>query len=159
SGKSQIALRLHESMVNNFGGGTLAGQTIGQKELEKFAMDFMGEVPERLKDDPGKDPWSITFDSAEPVTFTVADGGFVLTGRAKKYTPGDRSYPAMNFTVRYKIEPLGKGVKGTRVGDIEIFPPGFVPGGGRTLSIRETTLRRLMMRRLSKIFEPEIVKD
>ncbi|MBI2825895.1 MAG: hypothetical protein HYX69_14515 [Planctomycetia bacterium] len=159
SGKSQILLRLHESMANNFAGGTLAGQTIGQKELEKFAMDFMGEVPERLKDDPDREPWSITFDDAEPVTFTVAEGGFALTGRGKKYTSGDRSYPAMNFTVRYKVEPLGKGVKGTRIGDIEIFPPGFVPGSGRSLSLRHTTLRRLMMRRLSKIFEPEIVKD
>jgi hypothetical protein len=158
-GKPQISLRLHDSLVNNFTAGTLAGETIGQPELEKFAMDIMGEVPERLKQDPGKEPWTITFTDEEPVSFSLADGGFVLTGRGRKYTSGDRSFPAMNFTVKYHIEKVGQGVKGTRIGDVEIFPPGFVQGGGRPLSLRQTALRNLMIKRLEKIFEPEIVKD
>ena len=155
---AQISLRLHESLVNNFTAGELAGQTIGQPELENFAKEFLGEVPERIKDDPDKEPWTITFADEEPVVFAVSEGGFMFKGRGKKYTSGSRSFPAMDFTVKYKLEKMGQGVKGTRIGDIEIFPPGFVPGGDRRLSLPQVTLRRLMMRRLEKIFDAEIVK-
>ncbi|HVU87986.1 MAG TPA: hypothetical protein VHD36_11755 [Pirellulales bacterium] len=157
-GKPEISIRLHESLVNNFAGGTLAGETVGQPELEKFAKDFLGEVPERLKPDPGKEEWTITFADEDPVIFKVTEGGVMVTGRGKKYTSGSRSYPAMNFTVSYKLEQAGQGLKATRVGDIEIFPPGFVQGGGKRLSLPQTTLRNLMRRRLEKIFEAEIVK-
>jgi hypothetical protein len=159
AGKPQVAMRLHESLVNNFTAGTLAGETIGQPELEKFAKDFLGEVPDRIKDDSGKEPWTITFADEDPVIFKVADGGFVFTGRGKKYTSGSRSFPAMNFTVNYKLEKFGEGIKATRIGDIEIFPPGFVQGGEKRLSLLQTTLRQLMVRRLGKIFEEQIVKD
>ena len=155
-GNPDISLRLHDSAINNFTGSSLAGETVGQTELEKFALDMLGEVPERLKQEGNKEAWTITFADEDPVTFTVGDGGFELTGRGKKYTSGDRSFPAMNFTVKYKIEKFGQGVKGTRVGDIEILPPAFVKGG-KPLSLRETALRNLMSKRLSKIFEPEIV--
>ncbi len=126
--------------------------------MEKFAKDFLGEVPERLKPDPGKEEWTITFADEEPVIFKVTEGGVIVTGRGKRYTSGSRSYPAMNFTINYKLEQAGQGIKATRVGDIEIFPPGFVPGGGKRLSLPQTALRNLMRRRLEKIFEPEIVK-
>ncbi|HEY4313253.1 MAG TPA: hypothetical protein VGN12_27630 [Pirellulales bacterium] len=158
-GKPQISVRLHESLVNNFAASTLAGHKVGQPELEKFAKDFMGEVPERLKADPGKEEWTITFADEDPVIFKVTETGVSVTGRGKKYTSGNHSYPAMNFTVNYKLEKAGAGIKSTRIGDIEIFPPGFVQGGGRRLSLPQTTLRNLMKRRLEKIFEPEIVKD
>ena len=118
----------------------------------------MGEVPERLKPDPGKEEWTITFADEDPVIFKVTDGGVMVTGRGKRYTSGSRTFPAMNFTVNYKLEQAGQGIKATRIGDIEIFPPGFVQGGGRPLSLPQTTLRNLMKRRLEKIFEAEIVK-
>lgn len=158
AGNPEISIRLHESLVNNFAAGTLAGQTIGQPELEKSAKDFLGEVPERLKPDPGREEWTITFADEDPIIFKVIDGGVKVTGRGKKYTSGSRSYPAMDFTVSYKLEQAGQGIKATRNGDIEIFPPGFVPGGGKRLSLPQTTLRNLMRKRLEKIFEPEIVK-
>ncbi len=158
-GAPEISLRLHQSLVNNVAGGTLAGQTVGQPELEKFAKDFFGEVPERLKPEPGKEAWSITFADEDPIIFKVADGGVSLTGRGKKYTSGNRSFPAMNFTVSYKLEAAGQGIKATRNGDIEILPPNFVQGGGKRLSLPQTTLRQLMTRRLNKIFESEIVKS
>jgi len=158
-GTPQISFRLHQSLVNNFAGGTLAGQTVGQPELEKFAKDFLGEIPERLKPDPGKEAWSITFADEDPIIFKIADGGVSLTGRGKKYTSGNRSFPGMNFTVNFKLEAAGQGFKATRAGDIEIFPPNFVQGGSKRLSLPQTTLRQLMARRLNKIFEGEIVKD
>ena len=79
-GKPQISIRLHESLVNNFAAGTLAGEKIGQPELEKFAKDFLGEVPERLKPDPGKEEWTITFADEDPLIFKVTEGGVMVTG-------------------------------------------------------------------------------
>ena len=134
------------------------GETVGQPELEKAAKDLLGEVPDRLKPEPGKEDWSITFADEEPISFRVADGEIVLVGRGKRYKSGSSTYPAMNFTVRYKIEQLGKGIKAIRQGEIEILPPGFVPGAGKTLSLRHSTLRRLMSKKLEKMFEPEIIR-
>ena len=60
----------------------------------------------------------------------------------------------MDFTVNYKLEQAGQGIKATTVGDIEIFPPGFVQGGGKRLSLPQTTLRNLMERRWKRSSSP-----
>jgi len=157
-GDPDVAMRLHQSAINNYAGVTLAGETVGQPELEKLAIDLMGEVPDRLKPEPGKEDWQITFANEDPITLSVADGIVTLVGRGKKYKSGGRNLPAMNFTVRYKIEQFGKGIKAVRQGDIEILPPGFVPGAGKTLSLPQSSLRNLMAKKLEKMFEPEIIR-
>jgi len=157
-GDPEVAMRMHVSTVNNFAASTLAGETVGQPELEKAALDLMGQVPDRLKPEEGKDDWAITFADEDPITLSIADDIVTLVGRGKKYKSGSSTYSAMNFTVRYKVDRLGKGLKAIRQGDIEILPPGFVPGGTARLSLRQSTLRNLMSKKLEKMFEPEIVQ-
>jgi hypothetical protein len=155
TGSPELALRMHESLVNNLAEGLLAGETIGQKWMEETAMDLLGKVPDRLKDDPDKEPWTMTLAEHRPVTFTLSDGGFTLKARGTSYTSGDRRFDAMDFTIKYRLERSGKAVKAVRQGDIEIFPPGFVQGRDR-LALRHATLRNLMRKRLEKLFEPEM---
>ncbi len=155
TGSPELALRMHESLVNNLAEGLLAGETIGQKWIEETSLDLLGKVPDRLKDDPDKEPWTMTLAGKKPVTFTLSDSGFTLKVRGTAYTSGDRKFDAMDFTVKYKLERDGKAIKAVRQGNIEIFPPGFVPGRDR-LALRQTTLRNLMRKRLEKMFEPEL---
>jgi hypothetical protein len=152
---AELALRMHESLVNNLAEGLLAGETVGQKWMEETALDLLGKVPDRLKDDPDKEPWTMTLADHRPVTFTLADGGFKLTVRGKSYTSGDRKFDAMDFTIKYRLERDGKALKAVRQGNIEIFPPGFVQGKDR-VAIRHATLRNLMRKRLEKLFEAEM---
>jgi len=155
TGNPELAVRMHESLVNNLAQGLLAGETVGQKWIEETALDLLGKVPPGLKDDPDKEPWTMTLADQRPVTFIVADGGFKLTVRGKSYTSGDRKFDAMDFTIKYRLERDGKALKAVREGSIEIFPPGFVQGRDR-LALRHTTLRNLMRKRLEKLFEPEM---
>lgn len=152
---ADVAIRLHESAVNNFAQGVLAGQTLHSEEARKELTEILGETPEQFKDEEGKAPWSITFADDKPVEVAFGDGQFTITIRGKGYTADDRSYRAMNVTAVYKIESSEKGLKAVRQGDLQIFPPGFVPGQ-RRFSVPEQTLRSILERRFGKLFTPEI---
>lgn len=158
-GDPDVAMRVHQSAVNNYTAVTFAGQTFGQPELEKLAIDMTGKVPDRLKSEDGKDDWNITFIEDEPITLRVEDGVVTLIGRAKRYHSNGRTYNVpMNFTVHYKVERAGKGFEAIRQGGVECLPPGFVPGGDRKLSTPQSTVRNLMAKRLDKMFDSEIVR-
>mgnify|MGYP006908204921 CR=1 FL=1 len=157
-GEYDLVVRVHESMINNMAAALLAGVTLKEEEVQQQVIDLRGELPDKLKSDPDKDPWSITFASARPVTIAFADDGFELTIRGQRYTSGDRDFRAMNITAKYKAEISGNGAKLVRQGDLEILPPGFVPGKSR-LSSQEITLRTLLERRFGDLLEPEIVSE
>jgi hypothetical protein len=64
----------------------------------------------------------------------------------------------MNVTAVYKVEASPTGMKAVRQGDLQIFPPGFVPGT-RRFSVPEQTLRSMLERRFSRLFTPELGGD
>ena len=65
----------------------------------------------------------------------------------------------MNVTARYKIQKGEFGTVTATRGDLEILPPGFVPGGGKKLSLRQIVLTDLLRRRFGKMFEETIYSD
>jgi len=156
-----LAVQVHESMINNLAATLLGGVTLEEEELQKQVIEMRGSLPEALESDEDKDPWSITFARSQPVTVTFTDGGLSITVRGSRYTSGDQDFRAMNVTAHYKIglsDPDANGIRGiklVRQGDLEIVPP----GEPRRLSGREITLRTLLQKRFGKLFEPEVVYD
>jgi len=73
------------------------------------------------------------------------------------YTSGDREFPPMDVWASYRIEPAAGRVRLFRDGDVQIYPPGFVPGGPQKLSVQETSLRRILQKRFNKVFD-EVVE-
>lgn len=155
TGDPDLAIRLHETAVNNFAQGVLAGETLHSDRVREEMIEIMGELPDRFEDEEGKAPWSITFADQKPVEVKFEEGSFTVTIRGKQYTSDDRTYRAMNVTAIYKIESTPDGLKGIRQGDLQIFPPGFVPGQ-RRFSVPEQTLRSILERRFNKLFTAEI---
>ena len=151
-----LSVRVHETLVNNASEITLAGRTITQEFVEEQLKERDGELPESLTSDPDQPPWSITFAKRKPVEINSKDGSFKLTIRGSRYTSGDRSFPAMDIWVAYKIESVADKVRLVRDGEVQIYPPGFVPGGDKKLSVSETSLRRILQKRFGKVFK-EIV--
>ena len=94
-----------------------------------------------------------------PISVSFADGRFSVTIRGRRYKKGEKSYPGMNVTAVYEITRTEDGFKAVRRGELQIFPPGFVPGSGRQLSVREQVLRDLLQRRFGKMLEEEIVPE
>ena len=63
----------------------------------------------------------------------------------------------MNVTARYQLDRASGAIKAVRQGELEIFPPGFVPNSGRRLPTRLIGFRNLLKHRFEKLLAPEIV--
>jgi len=155
---NDIAVQLHESMLNNLAQAMLGGVTLHEAEVQQKAVDLLGKLPEQLKSEEDRDPWSITFARNRPITVTFNDEGFQVTVRGQRYTSGDRDFQAMNVTADYKVAIDGNGSKAVRQGDLKIVPPRFVAGQGR-LSTKDVTLKALLQRKFGKLFEEEIKSE
>ncbi len=158
---NDVAVQIHESMINNLAAALLGGVTLEEEALQERIIELRGSLPESLESDEDRDPWSITFARSQPVSVKFADDGIQITIRGQRYTSGDQDFRAMNVTADYKIkvsEPDQQGIHGiqlTRQGDLTIVPP----GKPRRLSGREITLRTLLEKRFGKLFEPEVKYD
>jgi hypothetical protein len=59
--------------------------------------------------------------------------------------------------VTYKIESAAGSHRLVRDGEVQIYPPGFEPGGEAKLSVSETSLRRILQKRFGRVFK-EVVE-
>ena len=148
-----LSARVHESMVNNSAEITLGGRTITQKFVEEQLKKNNMAVPAELKNDADQQPWSITFAKRRPVELDVDNNRVKMTVRGTRYTSGEREFDAMDVWATYRIEPGHPGVRLVRDGDVQIYPPGFVPGGGEKLNVQQTSLRRILQKRFNKVFK------
>lgn len=151
-----LAARLHETLVNNAAEITLGGRTITQEFVEEQIKKNNGTLPESLTNDPDQPPWSITFAKRLPVQLDADDSRVKVTVRGSRYTSGDREFPAMDIWAAYRIEPAAGKIRLVRDGDVQIYPPGFVPGGGEKLTVAETSLRRILQKRFNKVFKETV---
>lgn len=150
-----LALRMHQSLVNNLAASLLAGKTLNDDQARKMTTELLGRLPEEMASDD-EEPWSLTFDPRHPVTVEIADRRFVVTIRGSRFTSGERKFKAMNISAHYAIERTPAGAKLVCQGDLEIVPPRFNPKTGR-LSAAQIALRQILKKKLSKLFKPEIV--
>ena len=154
-----LSVRVHETLVNNASEITLAGRTITQEFVEEQLKERDGELPESLTSDPDQPPWSITFAKRKPVEINASNGRIKLTVRGSRYTSGDREFPAMDISVAYRIETDANTIRLVRDGEVQIYPPGFIPGGEKKLSVSETSLRRILQKRFGKVFKENVTVD
>jgi len=158
-GEPDLVVRVHESLVGNFGARLLAGKTLDQDRVRELLIELLGEVPERFEDEEASETWSITFDEREPVLVQV-DGQVVsLTIRGTRFEQDGKPKPAMHVTVRYRLDNDEGRLRLSRQGETEAFPPGFVPGGGERLGLQQTVFRNVLIKRFNKIFSDEILSE
>jgi hypothetical protein len=62
----------------------------------------------------------------------------------------------MDIWATYAIATSSQGLHLIREGDVQIYPPGFKPGGGEKLSMAETSLRRILQKRFDKLWKQVI---
>ncbi|HUT58736.1 MAG TPA: hypothetical protein VNA25_12895 [Phycisphaerae bacterium] len=157
AGEPDLGIRLHESMVNNWSARALPGLILTEQRLQATAFEILGRHLQELQPDEDGEPWTISFAYRQPIFISFGDGEFRLTIRGRSYAKGEDVYPAMDVTAKYRIEKTDQGPKAVRQGDLQAFPPGFVPGSGQRLSLREQLIRDLLQRRFEKILPKEIV--
>ena len=147
-----ITARVHESAVNNVLEQKLGGRRITQADVDRMARERNASMPASLGSDPDQKPWAVTFAKHRPVSVSVDDGRVKLLVRGDKFVAGDRSFPGMDIWAVYAIASSSHGMHLVREGDVQIYPPGFKPGGKEKLSMAETSLRRILQKRFDKLF-------
>jgi hypothetical protein len=151
-----ISARVHESAINNMLEEKLGGRVITQADVDRMAREGKAKMPESLGSDPDQKPWAVTFAKHRPVTVAVDDGRVKLMVRGDKFVSGDRSFPGMDIWATYAIANSSQGLHLVREGDVQIYPPGFKPGGSEKLSMAETSLRRILQKRFDKLWKQVI---
>lgn len=146
-----ISARVHESAINNILEEKLGGRIITQADADRMAREGNAKMPESLGSDPEQKPWAVTFAKYRPVTVAVDDGRVKVMVRGDKFVSGDRSFPGMDIWATYAIARSSQGLHLVREGDVQIYPPGFKPGGREKLSMAETSLRRILQKRFDKL--------
>lgn len=166
-GEPDLVFRLHESAIGNLAGGALRGMKFDEDRLRELAADLLGRPLDDVRpddsaaattDEEQQDPLEITFPSAAaPISVVFDDNQIRLTVRAEKFVQDGKRREGLNVTVAYRIEPTDEGFKAVLLGEAEIFPPGFVPGGGHTLTLAQTATVSILKPRLSEALEAEFV--
>jgi len=149
-------LSFHQDLLNRRWQRELAGQTLTAEDSEKRAKRladlFKLQVPEKGED---KD-LSITLDEKNPVTIRFEGNQAVVVVRGTEYATSDTVYPAMNVTSRWDVVATSKGVRLVRRPQLEIYPPGFVPGSGKRLPLRLQVPRTMLNRHFSRLLPTEL---
>ncbi len=151
--QADLAVVVHETMINNFAQNAFGGMTVHEEEVRAFAIHVLGHLPPELKPDEEREPWGIAFAEHQPITVSFGDGAIDITVRGRRYFQGDSPRPGMQITAHYKLVTTGQGVKAVRQGGFEIVPP----DGNRQLSGPETAAKRALQRRFDKILPKEII--
>ena len=154
-GSPDLSVRLHESFVRNFSESTIGGYHLTDEKLVELLTELGAEIPEELKTDSGREPWSITFSSNQPVSLSVDDGVLSFAIRGRQFTDGDRVIrEIIEIKASYLIEKTDVGSRLVRQGDVEV---NFV---GRTrLTAQQVAFRTVMRRKFGAIFKEEISTD
>jgi len=153
---ADLTVRIHESMVNNLLASALGGMTLGDETYKSLVVELLGELPERMQVEEGEPAWAIDFDALRPISLAFGDDQLTVTLRGRRYYRDGEDYPAMDVTAVYDIEKTEQGFAAVRQGPLEIFPPGFVPDSGKTLSTKQMVIRSLLETRFDRIFAEEM---
>jgi hypothetical protein len=157
TGRFDMALRVHESMVNNSTARVYSGLILTEEQFKTSITEILGKLPEQFAKQPQGEPWTISFAYGQPIFVAFAEGKFTVRVRGRSYATGEAEYPAMDVTAQYEIRKTDQGPKAIRLGDLQVVPPEFDPAGGQRLSGREQVIRDMLKKRFDKIFPPELV--
>ena len=155
-GGNVITARVHESAINNVLEEKLGGKIFTQADVDKLARQQNAKMPESLGSDADQKPWAITFAKYRPATISAGDDRVKIMVRGDKFVAGDRTFPGMDIWATYALESSPYGTRLVREGDVQIYPPGFKPGGIDKLTMAETSLRRILQKRFDKVFKQVI---
>lgn len=154
-----IAVRVHQSWVNNAAGVSLAGLIVNEAELLDRLAERLGKLPEELQPEEDEAPWTIFFAEHLPLGVQFEENTITVFFRGREYEKEGTRYPGMNVTVQYTIDAGDQGIRLLREAEPAVFPPGFDPEGEARLSVRQQVIRRMLQRRFDRIFPPEVAAE
>lgn len=146
-----LSLRIHESFVGNFSEATIGGYTLTDERLVQILEENKREVPEELRIDPTKDPWSITFAARQPVRVEFRNQMLKVTIRGRQFTRGNQTVTAeMDIWAVYRVDRTPDGLKLTRQGEVQAE---YTRGGFENAA--RIAVKTLMRKKFEALFTEE----
>ncbi len=147
-----IAVRLHESFAGNFSEAMIGGFTLTDERLVEILEENNREVPDELKIDPSKDPWSITFARTQPIRLEVRDQKLKITIRGREFSRGEQVVGAeMDIWAVYNLERTPQGARLTREGEVQAeYPRGGFENPAKI------AVKTLMRKKFDALFKSEL---
>ena len=151
-----LFLQLHESLADNAGACEWSGKTLVEEQvLAELKARFPKIFENRKADDAGNEPsLAMTF-SDRPVKMSFADNVIKATIETTDIERGGTVYPGMEIEFQFRIETAGGGFRLVAAEPPEVLPLGFDRENGR-LSMGETTIRAIIMKKMERITETPI---
>ena len=159
---ADLAMRLHETAVNNYTSALLGGATLSETkpgEGTKANVRLPAWIKDSWKDrmdekadqaaDADFEPWALTFRRDQPITVAFADGKVQLTIHLAHLKSGDDVFDRWDVTSTYTPELSDGGVTLSREGELVVLPTGFDSEKGQ-LSSRQVAVRRNLTKVLTE---------
>ena len=153
---AELLVQLHESLVHNVCADELSGKTLEEEQViarlqERFPKLFENHEADETSEEPSL---TISF-SHQPVRMSFADNTIKLTVETTAIERGGNAYPGMTIEFQFRIEPIPGGFQLVAVEPPEVLPIGFNREEDQ-LSARETTIRVIIMKKLTRLTEKPI---
>ncbi len=161
-----VQLTIHESAFQQIAKAFLGGMNLNACAREQFAKSIpdwlkpkkkLENVEESQNEKNTPQDWTLRFPHSWPISASFEDGKITFCMHCEKMVYDGKEYPALNIIVVYAIETCDQRITLVRQGNVEIFPPDFNPAEKKRLPSSMVSLRRVMSKRLQKIFMKEIV--
>jgi hypothetical protein len=156
-----IAIQLHESLVDNVASRILAGRTMSGAQLDRLMAD-MGrprQPANNVSDDQSEEavaeePFVIDFARFRPIIFEARDQTVRIGLRGTRFKQGDREIKQpLEITATYRpIQTMDGKMFLERTGDVGVDFP-----GNRRLTISQVALKRSIQRSFSDRFPPSLL--
>lgn len=151
--EGDLVVRVHQSVVMNYGDSILGGRVIRSEELPDLAKQIFGKVPEEMLNQEDERPWSITLANFHPVEMDLRNGQVEITVRLTRMERGDQALD-QSLTVKavYAPNTVDGRTELVRQGDVRIDLVGRQARGTRAV-----TLQAFLKGKFDKLFREKLL--
>jgi hypothetical protein len=151
--KTDVSLRLHESLVRNFTEVVLGGVELTDEKVVEHMTRFGAEVPDELKTGPGKKSWAITFSNTQPISVGFRNNQIVIAIQGQQFRDGKQLITEpIRIAATYNVEKTATGVHLQREGDVAVD---FL--ARKTLTVLQVATKTVMSKKFNALFKDDIV--
>ena len=163
-GRYDVALQLHETVIDNVISPVLAGRTMTETELNKLLQQSPVQqstvdqstniVSDTGLSDDDEPPFEIDFARLRPIVFESRDQNIKLGIRGTRFAQGSRELnQALEITANYVPARLADGTAMlVRTGEVDVD----FPSRNRKLSVSQTGLKTTIEKKFANVF-PEML--
>jgi hypothetical protein len=148
-----LVVRMHQSVVMNYGDSILGGRIIRSEELPDLAKQILGKVPEEMLNQEEERPWSITLANFHPVEMDLRNNQIEITVRLTRMERGDQALDQpLTVTAVYAPNAVEGRTELVRQGEVRIDLIGRQARGTRAV-----TLQAFLKGKFDKLFREKLM--